>query len=293
MKLVGESDLSLPVLSRGKVRDIYDLKDKLLIIATDRISAFDFILPTLIPDKGRVLTQISIFWFDYLKDIIPNHFITGDISEIVKAAGIKNGAGQLEGRSMLVKKAKRVDVECVVRGYISGSAWKEYKQKKQVSGISFKSELKESDRFPEPVFTPSTKADTGHDENITEKQMIDIIGAPLTKKIKEASMALYLKAGKYALDKGIIIADTKFEFGLLDDELILIDEVFTPDSSRFWDKSRYKPGTSQASFDKQFVRDYLESIKWNKQPPVPALPEDIVEKTREKYLEALKRIARS
>lgn len=278
-----------PLLTRGKVRDVYDLGDNLLIVASDRISAFDFVLPTPIPDKGKILTQISAFFFELTKNVLPNHIITLDVKKYPQ--DLQQYADILEGRSMLVKKAKRLDVECVVRGYLAGSGWKDYQKTQSICGIKLPAGLKESDKLPEDIFTPSSKAEQGlHDENITMEQAEKIVGKKWAAALKEKSLALYRKASDYARTKGIILADTKFEFGLVNDEMIVIDEMFTPDSSRFWDMSLYKPGQSQPSFDKQFIRDYLESIKWNKQPPVPKLPEDIVEKTREKYLEAYRRL---
>jgi phosphoribosylaminoimidazole-succinocarboxamide synthase len=275
---------------RGKARDIYELGGDLLLIPTDRISCFDYVLPTTIPDKGKILNRMSMFWFNYLKGVVPNHVISGDVGKIAEFVP----DGELESyrdRIMIVKKAKRIDIECVVRGYLSGSAWQEYIKSGTVTGIKLPKGLKESEKLPEPLFTPAFKALSGHDENITEKRMIELQGAAVSAFLREKSLALYSSAAEYADRKGIIIADTKFEFGTLaDGSIILIDEALTPDSSRFWDKSKYAAGRSQDSFDKQFVRDYLESIKWNKQPPVPELPADIVAKTKEKYLEALKRL---
>ncbi len=281
----------LNLLNRGKVRDIYEINDSLLIVATDRISAFDVVIPTPIPKKGIVLTQLSLFWFEFLKDICPNHLITADVDKMPNEC--KAYKDILSRRSMLVKKAKVLPVECIVRGYISGSGWKSYKSSGTICGIKLPSGLMESDKLPEPIFTPSTKAEAGmHDENISFEKMKDIIGSSLAQKVKEISLNLYKTASDYALDQGIIIADTKFEFGLVDDELILIDECLTPDSSRFWPKDQYKPGGPQPSFDKQFVRDYLESLNWNKKPPAPELPKDIVQKTQTRYLEALKLLAK-
>ncbi|OGS45475.1 MAG: phosphoribosylaminoimidazolesuccinocarboxamide synthase [Elusimicrobia bacterium RIFOXYD2_FULL_34_15] len=275
----------------GKVRDVYAVgDDKLLIVATDRISCFDFILPTLVPDKGKILTKISVFWFNYLKDIVENHLISADINEIYKVIP-RNIAEDLDGRSMLVKKGKRVDIEVIIRGYLSGSAWKEYQKSNSVCGIKLPKGLKESEKLPEIIFTPSTKAPDGeHDINITEQEASKIAGKDVIKIIKEKSVAIYKKASEYASTKGIIIADTKFEYGIVDGKVILIDEIFTPDSSRFWDKEKYAPGKSQENFDKQFVRDYLIAINWNKQPPVPELPKDIVEKTKARYLEVQRRL---
>jgi len=279
----------IPLKGRGKVRDIYDLGDRLLIIATDRISAFDYIMPNGIPDKGRILNGLSLFWFNYTKDIIKNHVITADIKDYPYE--LKPYLDMLKDRSMIVKKAKPFPVECVVRGYLSGSGWKEYKETGMVCGIKLKPGLVESDQLPEPIFTPSTKAVTGHDENIDLKRFEEIVGEKYAKTIVEKSIAIYKKAYEYAYTKGIIISDTKFEFGLTpEEELIVIDEMLTPDSSRFWSLADYKPGGPQKSFDKQFLRDWLESIHWNKKPPTPNLPDEIVKKTREKYIEAYTRI---
>ena len=269
----------------GKVRDVYTLNDQqLLFIASDRISAFDYVLATGIPHKGRVLTQISLFWFDYLADIVPNHLITADVNQY--PAPVQKYAEQLQGRSMLVRRAEMFPVECVVRGYISGSAWKEYKATGKVSGITLPAGLKESDAFPEPIFTPSTKATTGHDENISFDQMCDIVGAETASHLRDLTLRVYKKAAAYARQRGIIIADTKFEFGRTEKGITLADEVLTPDSSRFWPADKYSPGRAQDSYDKQYVRDYLEQIHWNKQPPAPALPPDVARRTSEKYLEA-------
>ena len=269
----------------GKVRDVYFLNDQqLLFVASDRISAFDYILATGIPHKGRVLTQISLFWFDYLADIVPNHLITADVTQY--PAAVRKYADQLPGRSMLVRRAEMFPVECVVRGYISGSAWKEYKATGKVSGISLPAGLKESDAFPEPIFTPSTKATTGHDENISFDQMCEIVGVETASHLRDLTLRVYKKAAAYARQRGIIIADTKFEFGRTDQGITLADEVLTPDSSRFWPADKYSPGRAQDSYDKQYVRDYLEQIHWNKQPPAPALPPDVARRTSEKYLEA-------
>ena len=269
----------------GKVRDVYTLNDKqLLFVASDRISAFDYILATGIPQKGRVLTQISLFWFDYLASIVPNHLITADVDKY--PASMRKYADQLRGRSMLVRRAEMFPVECVVRGYISGSAWKEYKATGKVSGIALPAGLKESDAFPEPIFTPSTKATTGHDENISFDQMCDIVGVETASHLRDLTLRVYKKAASYARQRGIIIADTKFEFGRTDLGITLADEVLTPDSSRFWPADKYAPGRAQDSYDKQYVRDYLEQIHWNKQPPAPALPPDVAQRTSEKYLEA-------
>ncbi len=275
----------LQLHASGKVRDVYSVGDQqLLFIATDRISAFDYILPTGIPHKGRVLTQISLFWFDYLADIVPNHLVTADVDKYPEA--IRKYADQLRGRSMLVQRAEMFPVECVVRGYISGSAWKEYKATGKVSGIQLPAGLKESDAFPEPIFTPSTKATTGHDENISFDQMCDIVGVETASHLRDLTLRVYKKAAAYARQRGIIIADTKFEFGRTAKGITLADEVLTPDSSRFWPADQYAPGRPQDSYDKQYVRDYLEQIHWNKQPPAPALPSDVARRTSEKYLEA-------
>ncbi|HUB81021.1 MAG TPA: phosphoribosylaminoimidazolesuccinocarboxamide synthase [Bryobacteraceae bacterium] len=270
--------------ARGKVRDVYTIGDRLLIVATDRISAFDYILPTGIPDKGRVLTQLSIFWFDFLRDLTPTHFLTANVDEY--PAPLPNFSHELAGRSMLVKRAKMVDIECVARGYISGSGWKEYKQHGTVCGIRLPAGLKESDKLPEPIFTPSTKAQTGHDENISFQTVVSLIGHDLASRLRDLTLNIYTKAAQYAETRGIIIADTKFEFGFVGDQLVLGDEVLTPDSSRFWPAETYRPGGAQFSFDKQFVRDYLESIHWNKQPPAPPLPEEVAARTSEKYRQA-------
>lgn len=276
---------------RGKVRDIYDLGDKLLIVVTDRVSAFDVVLPEGIPGKGRVLNQISKYWFGETEDIIPNHVISTEVKDYPKE--FQKHSEELEGRSMLVKKTKPLPVECIVRGYITGSGWKEYQKSRSVCGIQLPEGLVESSRLDDPIFTPSTKAEEGaHDENITFEQAAGLIGDEMANKVRDVSIALYSRARNMAEKKGIIIADTKFEFGLGDNgELVLIDEALTPDSSRFWPMSEYKPGGSQPSFDKQFVRDYLESIKWDKNPPAPSLPDEIIEKSVEKYNEALTRLA--
>ena len=286
LKFTDFKDLKL--LKRGKVRDVYDLEDKLLIVATDRISCFDVVLPTAIPYKGEILTRLSVFWFEFTKDVIPNHLISGDIKDY--PSPLKKYEQVLRGRSMLVKKTNPLPIECVVRGYLSGSGWKEYREKGSVCGVKLPEGLKESDKLPEPVFTPATKEEKGHDINVSESYLIERFGEVLISKIKEVSLALYRKASLYTEEKGVIIADTKFEFGLLGEELILIDEVLTPDSSRFWPKDDYSPGGPQPSFDKQFVRDYLETLNWDKTPPAPELPGDIVNKTIQKYKEALFRL---
>jgi phosphoribosylaminoimidazole-succinocarboxamide synthase len=270
--------------ARGKVRDVFQVGDRLLIVATDRISAFDFILPTGIPDKGRVLTQLSIFWFDFLRPVTPTHFLTANIQEYPE--DLRRYSDQLEGRSMLVKRARMVEIECVARGYLSGSGWKEYRAQGTVCGIRLPRGLRESDRLPEPIFTPATKAQTGHDENISFETMANLVGEDLSGRLRDLTLGIYDRAARYAETKGIIIADTKFEFGFVGEELVLGDEVLTPDSSRFWPADLYQPGGAQQSFDKQFVRDYLESIHWNKQPPAPPLPNEVVVKTSEKYRQA-------
>src|SRR5437879_5918876 len=283
MKVLRETQFAgLSPSARGKVRDIYDLGDKLLIIATDRLSAFDVILPTPIPDKGRVLTQLSLFWFDLLKDIIPNHVI----SATDFPSPFDQFTDELAGRSMVVRKTHPLPVECVVRGYVSGSGWKDYRVTGRICGIHLPSGLRESDRLPEPIFTPATKAVSGHDENISFERAASLIGKHLADRVRTVSLEIYRRAAAYAEPRGIVIADTKFEFGLLDNELIWIDEALTPDSSRFWPAGHYSPGGPQASFDKQFVRDYLERMQWPKTPPGPELPPEVVEATRAKYREA-------
>jgi phosphoribosylaminoimidazole-succinocarboxamide synthase len=280
---------NLQLHASGKVRDVYRLdSDRLLFVATDRISAFDYILATGIPHKGRVLTQISLFWFDFLKDVVPNHLITADIAQF--PAELHKYDHQLHGRSMIVMNADMVPVECVVRGYISGSAWKEYKASGKVCGIELPKGLQESDQLPEPIFTPATKATSGHDENISFDQMVKVVGAPLSEQLRDLTLQVYKKAAGYARQRGIIIADTKFEFGRTPKGVTLADEVLTPDSSRFWPADRYQPGKAQDSYDKQYVRDYLEQIRWNKQPPAPALPAEVARKTSEKYLEAYQQL---
>jgi len=281
--------LKLPLYAQGKVRDIYRLGEDLLFVASDRISAFDYILATGIPDKGKVLTQLSLFWFNFLRDIVSNHVITADVEHYPQS--LQPYANQLRGRSMIVHQAKMFPVECVVRGYISGSGWKEYKEKQSICGIPLPSGLVESDKLPQPIFTPATKSLSGHDENISFDAMRKLVAPEKAEKLRELSLEIYRKASEYALTRGIIIADTKFEFGEIENEMVLADEVLTPDSSRFWPAESYRPGGPQLSFDKQFVRDYLESIRWNKQPPAPALPDHIIFKTREKYLQAYRQLA--
>lgn len=275
----------IKLLRRGKVRDVYDVGDSLLIVATDRISCFDVVLGCGIPDKGRILTQISLFWFSYLKDICENHLLTADVEKY--PAILKSYKDVLRGRSMIVKKAQPLPVECIVRGYLSGSGWKEYQKSGSVCGIRLPAGLKESSRLPQTIFTPSTKAEVGHDMNIDAAEGERIVGKETFEAIRDKSIALYEKAGRYAETKGIIIADTKFEFGFYENKLILIDEVLTPDSSRFWPKDEYVPGRPQPSFDKQFVRDYLETLSWDKTPPAPPVSEDVIQKTSQKYLHAL------
>jgi phosphoribosylaminoimidazole-succinocarboxamide synthase len=293
---------------RGKVRDVYEIDDRLLIVATDRISAFDYVLGSGIPDKGKVLTQLSGFWFERMGDLVPHHLISTDVQAFPEPA--RRHAEQLRGRTMLVRKTDPVPIECVARGYLSGSGWKEYQQTGRVCGIELPSGLRESDRLPEPIFTPATKAESGHDVNISEAEAGRLVGADLISRLKKLTLEIYSRGVAHAESKGIIIADTKFEFGVArrssglsaearsakvegaeaalapTDEIVLIDEVLTPDSSRFWPRDQYEPGHGQPSFDKQYVRDYLEAIRWNKQPPVPSLPDDVIHRTREKYLEA-------
>jgi phosphoribosylaminoimidazole-succinocarboxamide synthase len=271
-------------LAQGKVRDVYGVDGRLLIVATDRISAFDYILATGIPGKGRVLTQLSIFWFDFLRELTETHFLTANVAEY--PAPLPRFKEQIEGRSMLVKRAQMVEIECVARGYLAGSGWKEYQAHGSVCGIPLPPGLRESDRLPEPIFTPATKAQSGHDENISFETMCSLAGAELSARLRDLTLEIYSRAAAYAETRGVIIADTKFEFGFVADKLVLGDEVLTPDSSRFWPAQSYRPGGPQYSYDKQYVRDYLESIHWNKQPPAPALPEDVVRKTSEKYKQA-------
>jgi len=270
------------LFARGKVRDVYENGNRLLIVATDRISAFDFILATGIPDKGRVLTQMTLFWLDFLRDTMPNHFLSADTSALPP---------EFEGRSMWVQRAEMFQIECVARGYLAGSGWKDYQRTSAVCGIPLPSGLRESDALPEPIFTPATKAQTGNDENISFEQAAQIVGAETAARLRDLTLTLYSRAADYACGRGIIIADTKFEFGLVDGKIVLADEVLTPDSSRFWPADEYQPGRSQPSYDKQYVRDYLESIHWNKQPPAPALPEDVALRTSEKYKEAYRALA--
>ena len=286
---------------RGKVRDVYEVGDDLLIVTTDRISAFDYVLGSGIPDKGKVLTQLSAFWFERMGDLVPHHLLATDVARFPEA--LRGHAAVLEGRSMLVRRTEPVPVECVARGYLSGSGWKEYQQTGSVCGVALPEGLRESDRLPEPIFTPATKADSGHDVNISEAEAARLVGGPLIARLKALTLEIYRRGAVHAESKGIIVADTKFEFGLARrsatgakealvgagdpaTDVVLIDEVLTPDSSRFWPRALYEPGHGQPSFDKQFVRDYLEEIRWNKQPPVPSLPDEVVRRTRDKYVEA-------
>ena len=275
----------LKLFKKGKVRNVYDLGEQLLMVATDRISCFDFILATPIPDKGKILTQVSLFWFSFLKDTVENHLISTNQEDLPDSVGDKN---KLRGRFMITKKCEVIPFECVVRGYLSGSGWKEYKLKQSVCGIELPAGLEESSKLAEVIFTPATKAETGHDENVNFDYMKSSIGEDLANKVRDTSIAIYKKAAGYAASKGVIIADTKFEFGIYNDKFILIDEVLTPDSSRFWPKDGYEPGRPQLSFDKQFVRDYLEISGWDKSPPAPVLPDEVVSKTQEKYKQVLK-----
>jgi phosphoribosylaminoimidazole-succinocarboxamide synthase len=285
--VVLETNLSgMTLQRRGKVRDVYDLGEHLLIVATDRISAFDYVLGSGIPDKGKVLTQLSAFWFDKIGSLTPHHLVSIDVSDF--PAVTRPHAETLRGRSMLVKKTDPLQVECVARGFLSGSGLKDYNRTGAVCGIPLPAGLVDSSRLPHPIFTPATKAESGHDENISEEQAGEIVGKELIQRLKALTLEIYSRGVAHAETCGIIIADTKFEFGLKGDELVLIDEVLTPDSSRFWPKAHYAPGRAQPSYDKQFVRDYLEEIKWNKQPPVPSLPEDVITRTRAKYLEAFR-----
>ncbi len=276
----------LQLIKRGKVRDIYDLDDKILMIASDRISAYDVVMPNAVPGKGEILTQISLFWFKIMEDLVSNHLISSNVEEYPEIC--KPYADALNGRSMLVKKAEPLTIECVVRGYISGSGWKSYQDSGEVCGIKLPAGLKESDQLAEPIFTPSTKEELGaHDINIDFDEAVNLVGAELAEQVRDLSIAIYKKGAALAAEKGIIIADTKFEFGIINEQLILIDEVLTPDSSRFWPKRTYQPGGPQNSFDKQYLRDYLTSIKWDKNPPAPSLPEEVIKKTYQKYMEAL------
>ncbi len=291
--LLSTSIPGVPEPRRGKVRDVYEAGPDLLIVATDRISAFDYVLGTGIPDKGKVLTQLSAFWFDHTAAAVPNHVLSLDVSRF--PAPFDAHPDVLAGRTMLVRRTRPVPIECVVRGYLVGSGWAEYKKSGRVCGIPLPAGLREADRLPEPIFTPSTKAETGHDVNISEEEAGRLVGAGLIARLKALSLEVYRTGAAHAESRGIIVADTKFEFGLVGEpgreDVLLIDEVLTPDSSRFWPQDQYRPGGSQPSFDKQYVRDYLEQIRWNKQPPVPSLPDEVVARTREKYLEALRRLS--
>lgn len=286
--VVLETDLPYPKFKEGKVREVYDLGENLLIVASDRISAFDVVLPNGIPDKGKVLTQLSLYWFEQIGDLVGNHVITADVAQYPE--DLKRHADSLEGRSMLVKKADVVPIECVARGYLAGSGWKDYQKTGSVCGIELPSGLKESEELPEPVYTPATKAETGHDINISFAKMTDIVGKDTSEKLKELTLSIYGKAVKEARSKGIIIADTKFEFGFFDGEIILVDEILTPDSSRFWPVDSYKPGGPQKSYDKQYVRDWLESLNWDKSPPGPVLSAEVIAGTQKRYREAYKKI---
>ncbi|HEX5439337.1 MAG TPA: phosphoribosylaminoimidazolesuccinocarboxamide synthase, partial [Ktedonobacterales bacterium] len=286
-EVVLQTNLPLPLFGRGKVRDTYDLDDRLLMVASDRLSAFDAILPNGIPDKGRVLTLLSAFWFDRTREIIPNHLLSTAINDLPEALSASPELVEmLAGRFMLVRKAQRIDFECVVRGYLAGSGWADYQRTGAVCGVRLPPGLRQADELPEPIFTPATKAETGHDINISLEEMKNSVGEDLGQVISDVSIAIYREAAAYALDRGIIIADTKMEFGLLDGQLILIDELLTPDSSRFWAVGEYAPGGSPPSFDKQYVRDWLERSGWNKQPPAPALPDEVVAGTSSRYREA-------
>lgn len=282
---VFETDLpGVPLHSRGKVRDVYSAGEYLVIVASDRLSAFDYILPTPIPGKGNVLTQLTLFWLSRMGDVVPNHFVSADVSRYPDP--FPRFASQLEGRSMLVRRARMIDIECVARGYVAGSGWKDYRRTGEICGIGLPEGMLESGKLPAPIFTPATKASAGHDENISYENVVMHVGADLAQRLRSLTLGIYERAANYAETRGILLADTKFEFGFVGDELVLADEVLTPDSSRFWPKDAYRPGGPQPSYDKQFVRDYLESIGWAKQPPAPALPPDVVEKTSEKYHEA-------
>jgi phosphoribosylaminoimidazole-succinocarboxamide synthase len=282
-----ETTLPYPV-RRGKVRDVYDLGDALLIVATDRISAFDCVMPNGIPDKGKILTALSLFWFRKFETKFENHLIATDLADY--PAALRPFAHQIEGRSMLVEKAKVVPIECVARGYLAGSGWKEYQRTQRVCGIELPAGLTQCARLPAPIFTPATKEESGHDQNISYEQTVEHVGPTLAGELRDRTLSLYAQAAAYAAGRGILIADTKFEYGLVNDQLILVDEVLTPDSSRFWPAAEYAPGREQASFDKQFVRDYLETLAWNKTPPAPALPEEVVRGTRQRYIEAYEKL---
>jgi phosphoribosylaminoimidazole-succinocarboxamide synthase len=283
-----KTKLRLNLKTRGKVRDVYEVNDHLLFIATDRISAFDCILGSGIPCKGRILTQMSLFWFEFLKDVVPNHVDTANINLYPKK--LSKYREQLEGRSMLVRKAAMIPVECVARGYLAGSGWKDYQKTGKVCGIPLPAGLRDGDRLPQPIFTPATKAQSGHDVNVPFEYVANTLGVELAGQLRDLTLDIYHRAAEYALQRGIILADTKFEFGFIEGKLVLADEALTPDSSRYWPSDTYRPGRPQVSFDKQYVRDYLETLSWNKQPPAPALPEEVVRKTTEKYEEAYSRI---
>ncbi|HQI75132.1 MAG TPA: phosphoribosylaminoimidazolesuccinocarboxamide synthase [Candidatus Latescibacteria bacterium] len=278
----------VPLFARGKVRDVYDLGERLLIVATDRISAFDCVLPTPVPQKGVILTQMSLFWLSMMSDILPNHLITANVAEY--PADLRKYGDQLEGRSMLVRKARRIDVECVVRGYLAGSGWKDYQKTGMVCGHALPPGLRECDQLPEPIFTPATKEDSGHDVNVSREHLVTLVGNELASELERLSLAVYERGRQYAEKRGIIIADTKFEFGWIDGRISLIDEIMSPDSSRFWPADTYQPGRAQDSFDKQYVRDYLETLDWDKTPPAPPLPADILAGTQAKYREAYERL---
>jgi len=287
VETITETELGLNLYARGKVRDVYSVGEHLLVVATDRISAFDHVLATGIPGKGKVLTQLSLFWFDFLKAVVPNHLITADIDQY--PADLRAHFAELEGRSMLVKRARMFPVECVVRGYLSGSGWKDYRASGSICGIPLPSGIREAGKLPEPIFTPATKSQDGeHDENISFDEMAARIGKSNAEDLQSLSLSIYRKAADYAAERGLILADTKLEFGVHAEGIILADEVLTPDSSRFWPEDQYEPGRAQSSFDKQYVRDYLESIRWNKQAPAPALPDEVVTRTQQKYLEAFR-----
>ena len=285
---------NLPLLRRGKVRDVYDLGEKLLIVASDRLSAFDVVLPTPIPDKGKILTAAALFWFDLTKDVVPNHLISADFDIIQKAlpAGVKLDRNWFDGRMMLVHKAKRIDAECVARAYLAGSGWKEYRLNGNVVGHSLPAGLKEADKLPSPIFTPATKADEGHDENISREKLAEIVGTDLAKTLEELTLRVFKLASEHLAKRDLLLADTKFEFGFINGELCLIDEILTPDSSRVWEKKDWKPGRTPDGFDKQFVRDYLEKTGWNKQPPAPALPASVIEGTLSRYREFLNKVTK-
>ncbi len=288
-ELVNNTDfIDFPLFLKGKVRNVYDLGDRLLVVATDRISAFDVVFPNLIPNKGTVLNMLSDFWFDFTEDVIGNHMITTDMDSLPEE--VRKYSPQLKGRSMLVSRVDMVEAECIVRGYLEGSGLREYRKTGSVCGVKLPEGLKQADKLSEPIFTPSTKSKEGHDENVSFETLCDRIGTGLANSLRDASIALYQKAASHAESSGLILADTKFEFGMLDGRLVVADEMFTPDSSRFWEKSEYQPGRPQKSFDKQFVREYLETLDWDKKPPAPQLPDDVVKKTEEKYIEAYERI---